>query len=140
MTLEEIVEEALALSSDDKQKLREALDAQIRARHCTAIHESGHAVLSYLLGKRVMHAVIIDDWRGEVMPQCSACDTCGRYYKSKDPADASHWKQIENDFRRDIAVAVVGEIATTEICGYESVNKNELRQDHDLSRCRASVI
>ena len=84
--------------------------------------------------------MIFDDWRGEVMPLCSACDTCGRYYKSKAPADVSHWKQIEDDLRRDIAVAIAGEIATTEICGYESLDKNELLQDHDLSICRASVI
>ena len=47
--LEEIVEKARALSSNDKQKLREALDQQLEARHCTAIHEAAHAVLSYLL-------------------------------------------------------------------------------------------
>lgn len=139
-TLEQIVEAAHALSSDDKQKLRTALDAQIEARHCTAIHEAAHAVLSYLLGKRVMYVVIFDNWRGEVMPQCSACDTCGHYYKSEDPTDTIHWKRIEDDLRRDIAVALAGEIATTEVCGYESTDRNELRQDRYLSKCRASVI
>jgi len=111
------------------------------ARHSTAIHEAGHAVVSYVLGRRVMHAVLFDDRRGEVMPECAACDTCISYYKSfKEPVDAMHWKHIEDDLRRDIAIAIAGEIAETEICGDHYIDEGELRQDRALSQCRVSLI
>jgi len=111
-----------------------------QARRSTAIHEAGHVVVSYALGRRVMRAVLTDDRKGEVVQLCSACDTCNDYYSDRNPATDSHSKLIQDDLRCDMAIAMAGEIAERTMCGDCYIDEHELRQDSEFSRCRASAI
>src|SRR5438105_1249043 len=110
------------------------------ARWATAIHEAGHAVVSYALGRRVMHASLSDDRQGEVVPQCSVCETCVEYYEKNDPAEVAHPRRIQDDLRRDAAVALAGEVAERTICGDAHLDPAELAGDRSLCRSRASAI
>lgn len=125
----------------DQRKLKILRKSKMpEARYCTAVHEAGHAVVSFALGRRVMHAVLFNDRVGEVMPLCSVCETCLSYYKKNDPAKDCHSKQIQDDLRKDIAIATAGEIAQRIICGNAEIDDRELTQDYEFARCRASYI
>lgn len=110
------------------------------ARHSTAIHEAGHAVTAYAVGRRLMFAVLIDERQGEVMPQCSTCDLCFDYYQRNNPAEDKHSLRIQDELRRDSAVAMAGEIAEFQICGDRYIDLEEVKSDRFKTRQRASMI
>jgi hypothetical protein len=110
------------------------------SRYGTCVHEAGHAVVSYLLGVRFLHIAVLDDAQGEVVPESSCCSTCVEYYERSRPSADPHSRQIQDDLRRQAAVAVAGEIAERELAPGSSVSEAELAQDHELVRCRASFI
>lgn len=112
----------------------------IRARHSTAIHEAAHAVISYVLGRRVMFAVLLTDKWGETMPMCSVCDICLAYYGKNNPANNAHSKDIQNDLCCDMAIALAGEIAQRDICLNQDVDEREFERDRSLAREKASAI
>jgi hypothetical protein len=80
-------------------------------RAATCHHEAGHAVTSFALGVKFMHIVIWDESDGEVTPECGRCESCVHYFERHNPSSDSHAKRIQDDIRREIAVAVAGEIA-----------------------------
>ncbi|SRR5216684_5368927 len=80
-------------------------------RAATCHHEAGHAVTSFALGVKFMHIVVWDESDGEVLPECGRCTSCMHYFEKNNPANDSHAKRIQDDIRREIAVAVAGEIA-----------------------------
>jgi hypothetical protein len=111
------------------------------ARRSTAIHEAGHAVIGYALGRRLMRAVVFSDTTGEVLTQCSACETCKVYYYWHDPAKDPHSKRIQDDYRCDMAIAMAGGIAERAFCEDNRTNdKGELRRDEELTWSRAQAI
>lgn len=74
------------------------------------------------------------------MPQSSVCETCVNYYKKNDPATDRHSKDIQDDFRKEIAIALAGEVVQRAICGDDSVVELDFQQDYELARCRAPYI
>jgi hypothetical protein len=105
-------------------------------RRSTAVHEAGHAVVSYVVGRRMMHAVLFNDQCGEIMPLCSVCDTCVEYYNENDPANFAHSKHIQDDLRCDMAIAIAGEIAQRAIRGNREIDERDFEKD----RSRASEL
>ena len=96
-------------------------------RWSTAIHEAGHAVVSYVLGRDIMHAVLFTDKWGELFPTCSVCRTCLTYYTEHDPAKDIHAKLIQDDLRCDMAIAMAGECAQLAICGNQGLMRASSR-------------
>jgi hypothetical protein len=80
----------------------------VNERQATAIHEAAHAVISYILGRGIMYAILFTDRDGEVVPMCSACNTCLAYYGKNNPANDAHSKLIQDDLRCDMTIAVAG--------------------------------
>ena len=109
-------------------------------RYSTAIHEAAHAVVSYVVGRRIMHVALFNDHDGEVMPECSVCDTCMNYYQEHNPAEDPHSRQIQDNLRCDMAIAMSGEIAQRDLCEDSSINESELQQDRERAKCRAAHI
>lgn len=106
-------------------------------RYSTAIHEVGHTVVAYVVGKRVMHVVLSDDKNGEAMPHCAGCDTCADYFLTNEPTKGSHSETIQDDLRRDAAAAIAGEVVELAICGDQYLDPDEIYQD--LYKARGSV-
>jgi hypothetical protein len=96
--------------------------------------------VSYLLGVRFLHAAILDDTQGEVVPESTRCCTCTEYYERSKPSSDPHSRQIQDDLRRQAAVALAGQIAEAELARGTSVGESEVAQDRELARCRASFI
>lgn len=109
-------------------------------RRSTAVHEAGHAVVSYVVGRRMMHALLFDDLCGEIMPLCSVCDTCVEYYNENDPANSTHSKLIQDDLRCDMAIAIAEEIAQRAICGNGDINEYDFEKDRSRARELSSKI
>lgn len=113
----------------------------VNIRRATAIHESGHAVVGYLLGLPLIHAALLDASQGEVVPECSLCQTCVEYYQSHDPAEDDHSRTIQDNLRRDAAVAVAGELAEACILGRDhAVDPEELAVDREKAWNLSSAI
>jgi hypothetical protein len=112
----------------------------VTTRRGTCVHEAGHAVVSYLLGVRFFYIGILDDAHGEVVPESSCCPTCVDYYEKWRPSADPQSKRIQDDFRRQAAVAVAGEIAERELAPGSSATDAELAQDREQARTRASFI
>jgi len=109
-------------------------------RRSTAIHEAGHAVVSYVVGRRMMHAVLFNDQYGEIMPLCSVCDTCLAYYSDNNASNNAHSKHIQDDLRCDMAIALAGEIAQRAICGNHNIDEGDFAKDRSLAKEKASAI
>ena len=109
-------------------------------RHSTAIHEAGHAVVSFMVGRRILYAVMINDDCGEVVPLCSVCDTCLAYYSSSNPANDAHSKQIQDDLRCDMAIAMAGEFTQRSLCGNQGVDEADFAKDRSRAGELASAI
>ncbi len=106
----------------------------------TCIHESGHAVVSYLLGAEISHVAVSGESTGEVTPECSLCRRCLQYYEQHDPAEYPHSQQIQDDLRRSVAITLAGELAESRLGEGDSVDEKDLRQDRFLSRERANAV
>ncbi len=107
--------------------------------YATAVHESGHAVISHVLGRGLIHVALLDDQGGEVVPKCSLCDACVEYYQKHSIENHEHTRRIQKDLRCDSAVAVAGEIAERLICGQTNIDPEEIARDLELSKSRASL-
>jgi hypothetical protein len=107
----------------------------------TAIHEAAHAVVGHLFGEKPISAAILSDTRGEVVPECSWCETCWNYYHGRNPNTNQHSREIQDIYRRDAAVAIAGEIAECRFTGVrEPVDPSEVAADREKVRSRASAI
>ena len=126
--------------SADKDTTREDELTVKSSRIGTCVHEAGHAIISYLLGVRFLHMEVLDEARGEVVPESTSCSTCIEYYERSDPTTDDHSRAIQDDLRRQAAVATAGEIAENELGPGTVVDESELAQDRALARCRASFI
>ena len=82
----------------------------------------------------------MSDARGEVVPESTSCPTCIEYYERSNPSTDGHSRAIQDDLRRQAAVAVAGEIAESELGPGTIVGESELAQDREQARCRASFI
>jgi hypothetical protein len=103
-------------------------------RAATTHHEAGHAVMSFALGLRFMYIVIWGDDDGEVIPECARCESCVEYFEKNNPTTDFHAERIQDDIRREIAVAVAGEIAEALFTNEPTmINTDEVAAD----RCRA---
>jgi hypothetical protein len=109
-------------------------------RQSTGVHEAGHAVVSYVVGRRMMHAVLLNHQCGEFMPLCSACDTCVEYYNENDPARSTHSKLIQDNLRCDMAISTAGEIAQRAICGNGDFDEHDFEKDRSRARELSSKI
>ena len=109
-------------------------------RRSTAAHEAGHAVVSYVVGRRMMHAVLFNDQYGEIAPLCSVCDTCLAYYSDNNPSNNAHSKHIQDDLRCDMAIALAGEIAQRSICGNQNIDEGEFAKDRSLAKEKTSGL
>jgi hypothetical protein len=110
------------------------------ARRATAIHEAGHAVVSYLLGRRIIYVVLSDNQHGETMTEWSLDNTNFEYYENNDPKEDPESKLIQNALRCDMAIAVAGAIAQGDLCGDSTLIKSELERDLDRANCGAGLI
>ena len=110
------------------------------ARHATAIHDAGHAVVSYLLGRRITYVVLSDDQHGETMTEWSLDNTNFEYYENNDPKEDPESKLIQDALRCDMAIAVAGAIAQDDLCGDSTLIKSELKRDLDRANCGAALI
>ena len=106
----------------------------------TCIHESGHAVVGYLLDAGLSHMAVRDDSTGEVFPECSVCRRCARYYELHNPAQDQYSKEIQDDLRRSAAIALAGELAESSLTDGVSATEAELVQDRYLVRSRAAAV
>jgi hypothetical protein len=107
----------------------------------TAVHEAAHAVVGYIFGEKLIAVTILGDSRGEVVPECSWCDTCWEYYHGRNPQRHAHSRQIQDIYRRDAAVAIAGELAECRFMGQsELANPEEIEADREKVRSRASAI
>jgi hypothetical protein len=114
-------------------------------RHSTAIHEAGHTVIAYAVGKIIMHVVLFNDESGETMPQCGGCETCAGYYL-ENPISDPHSRviqdvirrdilvPIQDDIRRDIATAMAGEAAEFAVYEKQYLNSDDLGPDRRKAR------
>jgi hypothetical protein len=109
-------------------------------RRSTGVHEAGHAVVSYVLGRRIMHVLLFTDKRGETVPMCSVCDICLAYYSDNNPSNNAHPKHIQDGLRCDMAIALAGEIAQRAICGNQNIDEREFAKDRALAKEKASAI
>ncbi len=109
-------------------------------RQATAIHEAAHAVISYMLGRRIMYAILFTDRDGEVVPMCSVCNSCLAYYGKNSPANDAHSKLIQDDLRCDMAIAVAGNIGQQAICGNQSIVEGDFDKDRARAKELASAI
>jgi hypothetical protein len=113
----------------------------IEPRMATAIHESGHAVVSYLLGVPILHIALLSEIRGEMVPGCAWCPMCIDYYCSHNPSEDEHSRSIQNILRCQAAIAVAGEIAERRLCGDDhEINPDDLAQDRYKACQHASAI
>jgi len=113
----------------------------IEQSRATAIHESGHAVVSHLLGLPLMHVALLDDTQGETAPSCAFWPTCEHYYRNHDPSNFPHSLEIQHNFRWQAAVAVAGEIAELCVIGEgHRVKESEVLDDRKRAYHRASLI
>lgn len=62
------------------------------------------------------------------------------YYERLNPTDDPHSRAIQDDLRRQAAIAVAGEIAEGLLGHGSCVAESEVAQDRELARCRASFI
>ena len=86
-------------------------------------------------------APALDATHGEVVPQCCLCRTCLGYYESHDPFDDGHSLAVQDDLRRDAAVAVAREIAEYLIFGDgHTIDAAALAVDREKAASRASAI
>ena len=107
----------------------------------TAVHEAAHAVVGHLFGEKQISAAILGDSCGEVIPDCSWCETCWNYYRGRNPKTNHHSREIQDVYRRDAAVAIAGEIAEGRFTGVaEPVDPSEVAADREKVRSRASAI
>ena len=97
-------------------------------------------MVSYVVGRRMMHAVLFNDQYGEIMPLCSVCDTCLAYYSDNNPSNNAHSKHIQDDLRCDMAIALAGEIAQRAICGNQHIDERDFAKDRSLAKEKASAI
>lgn len=104
-----------------------------QTRHCTAIHESGHAVISYLLRRHMKHAVLFTHKWGEVMPKNPIGDTRVEYYTHNNPANDADSKRIQDDLRRDVAIAMAGKIAQGALCGNWTLDERDFEKDRSYT-------
>ena len=112
----------------------------ITQRRITSIHEAAHAVTSYLLGVPFLRVMILDDSRGEVVPESADFQTRLNYYESHDPATDAHSKSIQDDLRKSAAIAVAGEIGEECLLGSCDASPAELDKDRQIARSRASAV
>jgi len=91
--------------------------------------------MSFALGVKFVRIIIWDDDDGEVMPECSRCESCVAYYEKHNPKDDEHAKRIQDDIQREIAVAVAGEIAEVVFTnGSVMINPEEVEVDRRRAR------
>jgi hypothetical protein len=112
----------------------------VNDRQATAIHEAAHAVISYMLSRRIMYAILFTDRDGEVVPMCSACNACLAYYGKNNPANDAHSKLIQDDLRCDMAIAVAGRLGQHAICGNQSMVEGDFDKDRARAKELASAI
>jgi hypothetical protein len=110
------------------------------ARRATAIHEAGHAVVSYLLGRGIIYVVLSDNQHGETMTEWSFDNTNFEYYESNNPNEDPESKRIQDALRCDMAIAVAGAIAQGDLCGDSTLIKSELKLDLNRANCGAALI
>ena len=106
----------------------------------TCLHESGHAVVGHLLGAGLCHVAVLGESTGEALPECSLCRRCLQYYEQHNPAEDPHSQQIQDDLRRNTAIALAGESADGRLADGASATEAELVQDRYLARSRASAV
>jgi Peptidase M50B-like len=110
------------------------------ARHATAIHEAGHAVVCYLLGGRVIKVLLRDDRQGWTETDSTFCEDDLNYYRQHNSEDDLRSSKIQDGLLRDIAIAVAGKIAQGNLCGDSTLIESELEQDLKRARCGAANV
>jgi len=110
------------------------------ARYVTAVHEAGHAVISHLLGRPISHAILYDDQKGEVVPNCSHTDDEVKHYIKENPEMDNRSRRIQQEIRCDCGIAVSGLISEEMICGATQINTQEFQRDQELSRSKAAFL
>jgi len=88
-----------------------------------------------------MYVAITGDTTGETVPECAMCPTCREYYWHHDPATDPHSKSIQDEYRKDAAVAIAGELGETLHTGEPTVlAAGETTDDRWKVRGRASAV
>lgn len=120
----------------------------LSARRGTTIHEAAHAVVSHLLGMPFVSVTVLGDTRGELVPQCAACnapavsicESCLEHYQQHDPLQDARAADIQDKLRCSAAVAVAGEIGEEVLLGHCMGSSEELAEDRDIATRRAAEV
>lgn len=106
-----------------------------------AVHECSHAVTAFIVGVPQIFVALTGETTGETVPECAICATCREYYWHNDPKSDGHSKMIQDDLRKDAAVAIAGEIGEAAYRGHEvAVPSGETTDDRWKVRSRAAAI
>jgi hypothetical protein len=93
-----------------------------------------------LLGVSSSYTAVLSDTDGEVAPANPVSDALVEHYEHCNPSTDARSKQIQDDLRREAAIAVAGEIAERKLTSGTAVAETELLRDRELARCRASFV
>lgn len=107
----------------------------------TALHESSHTVMAFLVGAPQIYVAITGETTGETVPECAMCPSCREYYWHHDPATDIHSRSIRDEYRKDAAVAIAGEVGETLHTGRATVlAPNETNDDRWKVRGRTAAV
>ena len=110
------------------------------AFYVTAVHEAGHAVISYALGRPIKQAVLHNEGEGEVLSNCLHTDDDLEVYLRNDPTLDDGSRLLQEQIRCDCAIALSGEIAEKMICGDTNISPEEILRDQKLSWNKAAYL
>ncbi len=110
------------------------------AWYVPAVHEAGHAVISHVLGRPILHAVLHDKGKGEVVPNCSHSADEISHYENNNPETDERSRRIQEEIFCDCGIAVSGVIAEKMICGDTTISAEEIQGDEEKSRNKAAYL